>query len=54
MARQYRIIRNDCRGFNNCHLVLQMQLHVISFYGGYVKDEVYVPPLPSSITELKV
>ena len=29
----YRVIRNDCRGFNNCHLVLQMQPHVISFYG---------------------
>ena len=30
---KYRVIRNDCRGFNNCHLVLQMQPHVISFYG---------------------
>ena len=29
----YRVIRNDSRGFNNCHLVLQMQPHVISFYG---------------------
>ena len=29
----YRVIRNDCRCFNNCHLVLQMQPHVISFYG---------------------
>ena len=29
----YRVIRNDCRGFNNCHLVLQMQSHAISFYG---------------------
>jgi len=29
----YRVIRNDCRGFNNCHLVLQMQTHVIYFYG---------------------
>jgi len=28
----YRVIRNDCRVFNNCHLVLQMKLHVISFY----------------------
>jgi len=28
-----RVIRNDCRGSNNCHLVLQMQPHVISFYG---------------------
>ena len=51
----YRVIRNDCRGFNTCHLVLQMQPHVISLYGGYVKDKVYVsPPLPASIRELKV
>ena len=34
------------------YLVLQVQPHVISFYG--VKDQVYVPPLPASITELKV
>ena len=38
-----------------CHLVLQMQTHVISLYGVcYVKDHVYVPPLPASIPELKV
>jgi len=30
-ALKYRVIRNDCRGFNN--LVLQMKPHVISFYG---------------------
>ena len=32
---KYRVIRNDCRGFNNSpgHLVLQMQPHVISFCG---------------------
>ena len=35
------------------HLVLQIQPHVISFYGVYVKDQVYVPPLPASIPELK-
>ena len=29
----YSVIRNNCQGFNNCHLVLQMQPHVISFYG---------------------
>ena len=59
----YRVIRNDCRGFNNCHLVLPMQLHVISFCDatpcdfflwGYVKDQVYAPPLPASIPEPKV
>ena len=27
---------------------------MISFYGGYVKDQVYVPPLPASIPEQKV
>ena len=30
-----------------------MQPHVISFYGGYVKDQVYVHPLAASIPELK-
>ena len=30
---KYWLIRNNCRGFNNCHLILQMQSHVISFYG---------------------
>ena len=33
----YRVIQNDCWGCNNLsymiHLVLQMQPHVISFYG---------------------
>jgi len=33
MEEKYRVIRNDCWGFNNCHLVLQMQPHVISFCG---------------------
>jgi len=27
---KYKVIRNGCRGFNNCHLVLQTQLRVIS------------------------
>ena len=30
-----------------------MQPHVISLWG-YSKDQVYVPPLPASIPELKV
>ena len=31
-----------------------MQPHVVSFYGVTFKDQVYVPPLPASIPELKV
>ena len=31
-----------------------MQPHVISFYGGYVKDQVTVPDLPAGFPELKV
>jgi len=31
-----------------------MQPHVISFLWGYFKDQVYVPPLPANIPELKV
>ena len=34
---KYRVIRNDCRGVNNLsytiHLILQMQPHVLCFYG---------------------
>ena len=30
MNTMYRVIKNDCQGFN---LVLQMQPHAISFYG---------------------
>jgi len=37
-----------------CHLVLQMQPQCDFFLWGYVKDQVYVPPLPASIPELKV
>ena len=36
-----------------CHLVLQMQPPCHFFLWGYVKDQVYVPPLPASIPELK-
>jgi len=32
-CRLYRVIRNDYRDSNNCHLVLQMQPHMISSYG---------------------
>ena len=38
----------------SCHLLLQMQPQVIFFLWGYVKDQVYVPPLPANILELKV
>ena len=40
-----------------CHsqyLVLQMQTPCDFFLWGYVKDQVYVPSLPTSIPELKV
>ena len=37
-----------------CHHVLQMQPPCDLFLWGYVKDQVYVPPLPASIPELKV
>ena len=37
-----------------CHILLQMQPHMIFFLWGYLKDQVYVPPLPASIPELKV
>jgi len=46
-----RVIQNDCRGHtqytpdaSSCDL----------FLWGYVNDQVYVPPFPTSIPELKV
>jgi len=46
----YRIIRNDCRD----HGVTSPDATPCDFFlWGYVKDQVYVPPLPASIPELK-
>jgi len=46
-----RIIQNNCRGVNN----LSYDATPCDFFlWGYVKDQVYVPPLPASILELKV
>ena len=51
VIKLYRVIKNDCRGHTQyapnatpCDL----------FLWGYVKDQVYVPPLPTSIPELKI
>jgi len=50
---KYRVIRNDCRGFNNATSFSRWTPY--DFYlWGYVKDQVYVPPLPARIPELKV
>jgi len=47
----YRVIRNDCRGFNN----LSYTIHLRWQYLVAPMDlEIYVPPLPASIPELKV
>ena len=50
----YRVIRNDCRGFNNLPPRSPDATPCYFFLWGYVKDQVYVPPLPVSIPELKV
>jgi len=50
----HRVIRNDCRGFNNLPPRSPYATPCDFFLWGYVKDQVYVPPLPSSIPELKV
>jgi len=42
------------RCYSPGHLVLQMQPPLDFFLWGYVKDQVYVPPFPASIPELKV
>ena len=48
------IIRNDFRGFNNLPPRPPDATSFDFFLWGYVKDQVYVPPLPASIPELKV
>ena len=48
---KYRVIKNDCRG----HTHYTPDATPCDFFlWGYVKDQVYVPPLPASIPELKV
>ena len=50
-AHLYRVIRNDCRD----HGVASTDPTPCDFFlWGYVKYQVYVPPLPASIPELKV
>jgi len=50
----YRFIRNDYRGFNNLPPRSPDATPYDFFLWGYVKDQVYVPPLPASIPKLKV
>ena len=50
----YRVIRNNWRGFNNLPPRSPSATPCDFFLWGYVKDQVYVPPLPASIPELKV
>ena len=51
---KYRVIRNDCRGFNKLPPRSPDATQCDFFLQGYVKDQVYIPPLPASIPELKV
>ena len=46
-----RVIRNDCRGFNNLSYTIQSRQEYVF---APMDLEVYVPPLPASISELKV
>jgi len=50
----YRVIRNDCRGLNNLSPRSPDANPCDFFLWSYVKDQVYAPPLPASIPELKV
>jgi len=51
---KYKDIRNDCRGFNNLPPRSPDATPCDFFLWSYVKYQVYVPPLPASIPELKV
>ena len=50
----YRVIRSDCRGFNNLPPRSSDATPCDFFLWGYVKDQVYVPAVAASIPELKV
>ena len=50
----YRVIQNDYRGFNNLPPRSPDATSCDFCLWGYVKDQVYVPPLPASVPELKV
>jgi len=49
---KYRVIRNNCRGFNNLPPRSPDATPCDFFLWGYVMDQVYVPPFPASIPEL--
>ena len=51
---KYGVIKNDCRGFNNSPARSPDATPSDFFLWGYVKDQVYVPPIPASIPKLKV
>jgi len=52
--REIWVIRNDCRSLNNLPPFPPDAIPCDFFLWGYVKDQVYVPPLLPSIPELKV
>jgi len=54
LMMKYRVIQTDCRGFNNLPTRSPDVTPCDFFLWCYVKDQVYVPPLPASIPELKV
>jgi len=54
VLHKYRVIRNGSRGFNQLPPRSPDATPCDFFLWVYVKDQVYVPPLPGSIPELKV
>ena len=53
----YRVIKNDCRDDQTLLAWPPLSPYATPYdflLWGYVKDQVYVPPLPASIPELKV
>ena len=50
----YRVIRNDCRGFNHLPTRSLDATPCDFFPWGYVKYQIHVRPLPASVPEMKV
>ena len=46
------MLQKETTKFSLGHPVRRIKHHVISFFGGFVKNSFYVPPLPMSLKEL--
>jgi len=54
-GKKYRVIKNDCRGFNNLSYKIHLrQEYVVAAMDQEILKVFFYVPLPASILELKV